>query len=402
MSADETPLAVCWFPTAMPNGPAIGDPELTTWGEFCSIFWWRREGDKDGPNFIPATFSLEADGRHVRRLKRNLLSRTAIALDCESNKETGELPPELGELEERIRNTGRAALVYTSHSHTKEAPRYRIVLPLSKPIATDIPAVELVADDLHLLGVLDRSKTGASSLFYLPSAAPGHLDKHEIRVIDGHPVHAEWMEACAEAILEQRRSDAERVAEQAHKDAAARREAKIARGFDPDDSLIEKIRSRFDLAAVLRSHNYDTTGGETGTKFRHPNSQSGAYGADIKVFGGVERVFSHNGGDPLHASNLPSWCGVTALDVFDVVVILDHGGDRKKALHELAKRFGLNKAAEWKAVASITHRMIKERRLAEDIIWAVSAIAKERGIDEGRALTLADKICAEAAENWNV
>lgn len=56
----------------------------------------------------------------------------------------------------------------------------------------------------------------------------------------------------------------------------------------------------------------------------------------------------------------------------------------------------------WKAVARITHRMIRERRLVEDIIWQVAAVAKERGIDEGRALTLADKICAEAAENWNV
>ncbi len=397
MSADETPLAVCWFPTAMPNGPAIGDPELTTWGEFCSIFWWRREGDKDGPNFIPATFSLEADGRHVRRLKRNLLSRTAIALDCESNKETGELPPALGELEERIKNQGWAALAYTSHSHTAAAPRYRIVLPLSKSIAIHIPAVELVADDLHLLGVLDRSKTGASSLFYLPSAAPGHLDNHEMRVIDGHPVHGEWMEACAEAILEQRRSDAERVAERAHKDAAAKREVKIASGFDPDDSLIERIRGQFDLAAVLRSHNYTTIGGKTGTKFRHPNSQSGAYGADIKVFGGVERVFSHNGGDPLHASNLPSWCGVTALDVFDVVVILDHGGDRKKALHELGKRFGLDKAAERKAIAKLLFSMGRERATQKSMEIAALAEGERLGLSHAEIWEVAHWVAREAA-----
>jgi hypothetical protein len=191
MSAEDTRLLVCWFPTAMPNGPAIGDLERTTWGEFCGAFWWRREGDKDGPNFVPATFTLEPDGRRVRRLKRNLLSRTAIALDCECNKETGELPPTLSELEARIRNHGRAALVYTSHNHTAAAPRYRIVLPLSKAIETDLPAVEVIASDLELLGVLDRSKLGASSLFYLPSAEPGRLDDHEIRVIDGYPVHAE-------------------------------------------------------------------------------------------------------------------------------------------------------------------------------------------------------------------
>ena len=118
MSANDLPLVVSWFPTAMPDGPAIGDPEHTTWGAFCGVFWWRREGDKDGPNFVPATFELEQDGRHVRRLKRNLLSRTAIALDCETNKVTGEVPPSLAEVVARIKNEAWAAVAYTSHNHT--------------------------------------------------------------------------------------------------------------------------------------------------------------------------------------------------------------------------------------------------------------------------------------------
>ena len=94
---------------------------------------------------------------------------------------------------------------------------------------------------------------------------------------------------------------------------------------------------------MLTGHGYD----RQGTKYRHPNSSSGAFGADIKVFGGIERVFSHNGTDPLHADNLPAWCdGVTALDAVDVVIILDFGGDRQRALRELAKRFGISKAEE--------------------------------------------------------
>ena len=76
-------LAICWFETAEPKGPAFGDPENTTWGAFTDVFSWRREGEKDGPNFIPSRFKMEADGRQVRRLKRNLLARTAIALDIE-------------------------------------------------------------------------------------------------------------------------------------------------------------------------------------------------------------------------------------------------------------------------------------------------------------------------------
>src|SRR5947209_3334492 len=127
---DETgnlPLTISWFETAFPDGPAIGDPERTTWGRFASVFRWRREGEKDGPCFIPATFAMEPDGRHVRRLKKNLIARTALVLDCETDRQTGEVPPSIAEVVARIEATGWAAAVFSTHNHTPEAPRYRIV-----------------------------------------------------------------------------------------------------------------------------------------------------------------------------------------------------------------------------------------------------------------------------------
>ena len=170
MNAHDLPLVVSWFPTAMPDGPAIGDPENTTWSAFADVFWWRREGVKDGPNFVLATFALERDGRHVRRLKENLLARTAIALDCETNKKTGEVPPSFSEVVARIKAHHWGAVVYTSHSHAAVAPRYRIVLPLSEEIATDLPAPELVADQLELLGVLDQARSAHRACFTFPAA----------------------------------------------------------------------------------------------------------------------------------------------------------------------------------------------------------------------------------------
>lgn len=379
-------MVISWFDTAFPTGPALGDPERTTWGDFCGVFWWRREGDKDGPNFVPATFLIEPDGRRVRRLKRNLLARTAIALDCETNKGTGEVPPSFAETERRIKVAEHAAVVYTSHNHTTVAPRYRIVLPLSEEIATDLPAVEVIADQLQLLGVLDRSKLGAASLFYLPSCPYGALDWHQTVVVPGAPIDAAWMRERAGAILAARQAEADRIAAEAHAEAAARREAKIADGFDPDDSLIEKLRSRFDLGGVLLAHGYD----KAGAKYRHPNSSSGSHGADIKNLGGIERVFSHNGTDPLHASNLPAWCGdVTALDVFDVVTILDFGGDRTKALHGLAERFHLTKAVERKAVAKLIFRLIRQRASQAAIEAAAFAEGERVGLSR-------DEVCRVA------
>lgn len=381
MSADDVPMMIAWFDRAiLENRPAIGDPECTTWGNFAGVFWWRREGEKDGPNFVPARFKLEPDGRHVRRLKRNLLARTAVALDCEVNKQTGELPPAINDSVARIRGAGWAGVLYTSHNHSHDAPRYRIVLPLSEEIAHELPAPEVVAERLGLRGVLDESKLVASSLFYLPSANYEDLDHHHTEVIAGSAIEAAWMRNAAGTILAAREAEKERLAAAAHAEAVARREAKIAAGFDPDDSLIEKLRVHFDLAGILLSHGYD----KAGDKFRHPNSTSGSFGADIKTFGGIERVFSHNGTDPLHASNLPEWCGgVTALDAVDATIILDFAGDRKKALHSLAERFGLTKAEERKKLAALIFRLI--RRSAPQQVIEAGAVAEGLRLELSRA-----------------
>lgn len=381
MSADNTPLSIAWFETASPDGrPALGDPERTTWGAFASVFEWRREGDKNGPNFVPSRFSLEPDGRHVRRLKANLLARTAIALDIETNKKTGELPPAPDEAIQRARALDLAALLYTSHNHRPGDPRYRMVFPLSAEIAPGLPAPEITAEALGLLGVLDMSKVGAASLFYLPSCPYNALDHHQTVVISGASVDAAWMVERAGALLAARQAEADRIAAEAQAEAAARREAKIAAGFDPDDSLIEKLRSRFDLASILTGHGYD----RAGSKYRHPASSSGSFGADIKTLGGIERIFSHNATDPLHANNLPAWCGgVTALDAFDVTVILDFGGDRTRAMRELAERFNLTKTAERKALAGLLFRLI--RRYAPQIEIEAAAFAEGERLGLSRA-----------------
>jgi hypothetical protein len=394
--ADDLPLVISWFPTAKPDGPAIGDPEHTTWGAFTGVFWFRREGPKDGPNFVAARFALDRDERPrakkserdiliVRRLKKNLLARTAIALDCETNKKSGEVPPSLGEITARIGAHQWAAVVYTSHSHTKAAPRYRIVLPLSEEIATDLPAPEVAADQLQLLGVLDHSKIGAASLFYLPSYAPDQAANHETQVISDHPIDAAWMRECAGNLLAQRQAEADRIAEEAHAVAAVRRAAKIAAGFDPNDSLIEKIRAHLDLDAILRAHGYATAG----KKYRHPNSESGSYGADIKVLGGVERVFSHNGTDPLHAANLPAWCDATALDAVDATIILDFGGNRTQALRELSQRFGLNKSEERRQLSRLIFQLIRLDMSQEAIEGAALAEGQRLGLSR-------DEVCRVA------
>jgi hypothetical protein len=321
---------------------------------------------------------LEPNGRQVRRLKDRLIARTALALDIETNRKTGETPPSPEEAVARVQAHGLACLIYTSHNHHPQSDiRYRMVFPLSAEIAHGLPVLEVVADILGLLGVLDRSKLGAQSLFYLPSSPNGLLDQHQTVVVPGAPIMAAWITEHAGALQAKRQAEAERLADEAHAEAAARRKAKFAAGINPDESLIERLRPSFDLASVLRAHGYD----KQGNNYRHPNSGSGSYGANIKTFGGIERVFSHNATDPLHASNLPEWCdGVTAIDVFDVMMILEYGGDRTRALRELAKRFNLTKAAEQKILAKLLFRLIRQQADQEAIEAAAFAEGERLGL----------------------
>src|SRR4051812_13084863 len=121
-------LRISRFATAFPKGPALGTEELMTWDEFAGLFRSRRSGEKDGPGFVPARFRPEQDGR-VRRLLDNVFARTAIGLDIETNKARGQVPPPVMEAVERIKTFGWAAVVYTTHDHIPEAPRYRVVVP---------------------------------------------------------------------------------------------------------------------------------------------------------------------------------------------------------------------------------------------------------------------------------
>jgi hypothetical protein len=391
-SVRDLPLHLSYFPVGKPKGPALGNPRDTTWGEFCDVLTQRRQGDKDGPNFIPARFTLEPDGKQVRRLKANVLARTAIAIDVETNAKTGEVPPSFDAAVEWVRDEGWAGVVYTSHNHTTEAPRYRIVLPLSGEIDPDLPAVEVVADELWLSSVMDWSKRGASSLFYMPSCDPGKLDGHRVEIIDGDPIDAGWIRTIAGEMLAEQQAERERT--KAHAKAETQRKARIATGPNPDDSLIEKLRPHLDLQQMLLAHEYD----QQGTKFRHSNSKSGSYGADVRSFGGVERVYSHNAGDPLHRDNLPEWCdGVTALDAFDVAAILDFGGDRKKAMAELAKRFGITRANERRAVARLIHRMRDAGACQEAIEAAAFVEGEHLGLSKEEVISVAKSVAAKIA-----
>jgi hypothetical protein len=273
-----------------------------------------------------ARFGEQRSDRNSLRHDANVLAITGIEGDCD-NKQNPVVDVDAAV---RILTTAAvASIIYTSPSRTAAAPRWRALCFLSREYPPANRSRFMARLNGLFGGIFAPESWPLSQSFYY--GAVNRNPAHRVVVIEG---------TCIDL-----RNDLDAGAiRPAQQDAqAALRAARSKSSHGPEkiaaaDGLIAQIRERLDLGAVLGAHGYACRGND----YRHPNSQSGSFGLNVATFGGIERVYSHNGGDPLHPGNLPAWtAGVTAVDVVDVVAILDFGGDRTRALRELALRFGL-------------------------------------------------------------
>jgi hypothetical protein len=274
-----------------------------------------------------AMFGNQPSDKNCLRHDDNIIAITGIEGDYDGK---GVCPIDVDEAVQTLRTAGIAAIIYTSPSHTADAPRLRVLCFLSREHAPTERDRFMARLNGLFDGIFAAESWPLSQGFYFGSVAGN--PSHRVVVIEGDFIDlAHHLEAGA--ILPENQDAQTKLREQ-----RAQAPSPALRA-EPGGSLIEKIRSRLDLDAVLASHGY----ARRGDVWRHPNSQSGSFGLNIKTFSSIERVYSHNGGDPLHPGNLPAWtAGVTAIDVVDVVAILDFGEDRTRALRELALRFGLS------------------------------------------------------------
>ena len=85
---------------------------------------------------------------------------------------------------------GTAWCLYSTHSHTPEKPRYRLVMPLSREVTPDeyVPIARRIADDIGI-NLFDDSTYEPCRLMYWPSA-PADVD-YVFETGDGDPVDAD-------------------------------------------------------------------------------------------------------------------------------------------------------------------------------------------------------------------
>jgi hypothetical protein len=258
------------------------------------------------------------------RHNANLVSITGI----EADYDRGEMS--LAEAKDISARADITAIIYSSPSYTADKPKWRVLCPLSQKYPPADRDRFLARLNGLFGGIFAPESWPLSQGFYFGSVNGNPA--HRVVVIEGTPIDlADHLDA--DAIWPALREAQTKL-----------REARSARASDdhPRDgdhgSLIEQIRARLDIGQVLAAHGYARRGND----YRHPASTSGSYGLNVATFGGIERVYSHNGNDPLAPGNLPAWTGgVSAIDVVDVAIILDYSGDRPRGLRELAVRFGL-------------------------------------------------------------
>lgn len=215
--------------------------------------------------------------------------------------------------------------VYTSRSATRENPKSRILLPLSKPLSCSdwVLCQRILNDDLEAAGITpDRASERAAQLCYLPNR--GEL--YDSRTQRGMPfldplVHwAERISAWKRAV-----EDKAWVLKEEKEAAIKRREdlkgaMRGASGPADAKDTIGAFNLAYSVQELLLRAGYD----QYGDTFRHPQSESGSYSASVKD----GRVHSLSSNDPLYTKG----GGVGAHDAFSVFKVLWCGGDQSEAL----------------------------------------------------------------------
>lgn len=137
--------------------------------------------EKDGKAFAPATFN-------GTRAKENAQNISLLVLDYDNGAT-------IEEIKNKCKNLGYSFTIYTTHSHTHEKHKFRVVFPLAIPIPANIycllwqwtvksfPNIDLQAKDSSRLFYYPAIKT-KNSPFYAESFDGKLLDWRELQLIE--------------------------------------------------------------------------------------------------------------------------------------------------------------------------------------------------------------------------
>lgn len=256
------------------------------------------------------------------RTAKRVQSVSPLVFDVEAKAKTvdgekkiiGPEPPSFDAMLDEIKLSGLRCIVHSTHSHTPEHPRYRIVFDVSRPLAvTEVRALGLhVAAMLGIGDCIDTSCLEPARLLFLPRcpAARHALFRH---------AETKGEALAVDALL----AEAAKINE-AIKSAAKPRETGKQSG-----GVIEAFNAAHDVGAILEQHGYQP---RRGNRWLWPGSTSGIPGVRLLPDSNPQRVYSSHGGDPLSDRH--------GHDAFDLFRILEHDGDNSAAVKAAGQMMG--------------------------------------------------------------
>lgn len=292
----------------------------TTWRNLCARLSRHDEGTKDGPAMACATFNGP-------RGNASVMQRTLVAFDIETNPRTGEIPGRLEIVASAFAMRRQAAMLWTTHSHTPDTPRYRVLMPLTAPIPYDADCdpylTAACAAQLQFYGLADPSKFGAASLFYLPRH-PAGVDTFRVQEISGTPINVGMLLTSATTI-------AQGVAQ----DEAQRLAARRAREMPPElMAIIRGYNDAHPIAACLVRYGYV----RDGNRWKSPYQSAAGQGATTILPDGSSWVSFSESDAAAGVGNRPfkrsSQCACWS-DAFGLYVHFECAGNFRRALDTL-------------------------------------------------------------------
>ena len=232
----------------------------------------------------------------------------------------------------RYDSFGVPFLAYTTTTHQRPdnhsvvANRWRVVIPLAAPV--DAKQYQQLAQGIAQRLGTDAAQARTQQVFFAPNKAD-------------ETAPYEFIDCTTQPFLNaddrQHPFVVNAIAgwQEIQRDKAAKAQSAKAKPRKPMDakqgSIIDRVIQSHSLRDVLESNGYKRDGGD----YLSPTSSSGNAGVHILERDGKEVCYSHHGDtDPLSAMNNNGH----ALDVFDVLVILEHHGDMSAAVRALANK----------------------------------------------------------------
>jgi hypothetical protein len=299
------------------------------------------EGRFDWPCIVKETARWLLPSTLPSRQSADQVSRgtfVALVIDIDSGRQT------FPNVEHAVLTAtgGAVALVYSTKSATFRSPRWRVVIPLERPLPG-----EDFADTMRALYARIREASDGRVNPDDAMARPGQISFLP-NAPDGNPAGDDYL-AFAEEIGEDpdfaldltddhpivRLRGAQRLEKQREVEAAAE-QAKQRRGSGT--TLIARFNARHHVDKLLRRYGYDQATDPSGHRpldhWRSPYQMSGSYATRVyRDVDGGEAWVSLSGSDAKRGLGAKSANGGARYgDAFDLFAHFEHGGDTGAAL----------------------------------------------------------------------